>query len=128
MSASRVNLPAAREDGEDIRVTITQRRDRQRRLCLNCDACDGVCDHQAAGLSLILEEKFALGLSDIPKEGTPLELLNEDELEQRAIAERAQRAKTERFRLKSADPETPWADYTITSVASGKTSTRAKEV
>lgn len=117
----RLNLPRAGEDGQDIRVTITQRSDRQQRLCLNCDACDGICEHQAAGLSLILEEKFALGLSDIPKEGTPLELLGEDELEQRAIAERAQRAKTERFRLKSKAPETPWTDYTVTSVASGKT-------
>lgn len=117
----RLTLPAALEDGEDARVTITRRRDRQKRLCLNCDACEGVCEHQAAGLSFILEEKFALGLSEIPKEGTPLELLKQDELEQRAIAERAQRAKKERFRLKSEDPTTPWTDYTITSSLSGKT-------
>ncbi|MFO7903118.1 MAG: DEAD/DEAH box helicase [Pirellulaceae bacterium] len=117
----RLVLPRALESGEDVRVTITQRGDRQKRLCLNCDACEGVCEHQAAGLSLILEEKFALGLSDIPKEGTPLELLKQDELEQRAIAERAQRAKKERFRLKSKDPATPWTDYTITSSLSGKT-------
>lgn len=111
----RLNLPGG------IRVTITQRGDKLGRLCLNCDTCDGICEHQAAALAFILEEKFALGLSAIPKEGTPLELLSEDDLEQRAIAERAQRAKTERFRLQSKDPKQPWTEYVVTSVSSGKT-------
>ena len=117
----RLILPRAGENGQNIRVTITQRSDKLQRLGCNCDACDSVCEHIGAALSLILEEKFALGLSEIPKEGTPLELLSERDLEQRAIAERAQRAKQERFRLTSKNPKMPWTDYVVTSQSSGKT-------
>ena len=74
-----------------------------------------------AALGFILDEKFALGLSDIPKEGTPLERLSEEVLEQRAIAERALRAKDERFRIEASDSKTPWTDYLVTSQLSGKT-------
>ena len=93
----RLTLPQAHDDGSNIRVTITKRASNVGRLCLNCDACQGVCIHQAAALSFILEEKFALGLSELPKEGVPLELLNEQDLVQRAIAERALRAKMNAF-------------------------------
>ncbi len=116
----RLTLPQAAGDGGAIRVSITKRAGNVGRLCLSCDACAGVCVHQAAALSLILEEKFALGLSDIPKEGVPLELLNEDDLIQRAIAERALRAKQEQFRLMSKNSKSPWTDYVITSSTSGR--------
>ena len=117
----RLILREGAADGEAVRVTITQRSDRLGRLCCNCDACQTICVHIGAALSLILEEKFALGLSDIPKEGTPLELLSESDLEQRAIAERARRAAQERFRLTSKNAKTPWTDYVVTSQSSGKT-------
>jgi len=117
----RLILREVDRDGNNVRVTITQRSDRLGRLCCNCDACQATCVHLGAALSLVLEEKFALGLSDIPKEGTPLELLNESELEQRAIAERARRAKQERFRLASKNAKIPWTDYVVTSQSSGKT-------
>ena len=101
----RLTLPRAGHGGTPVRVTITLKSDHLRRLCCNCDCCDGVCEHVAAALSLILEEKFALGLSEIPKEGTPLELLSEEDLELRAVAERAQRAKQEQFRMVSQDSQ-----------------------
>ena len=117
----RLTLPHAGGKDQPVRVTITLRSDHLRRLCCNCDRCDGVCEHIGAALSFILEEKFALGLSEIPKEGTPLELLSEEDLEQRAVAERAQRAKQERFRMASKDAKSPWTDYVVTSQLSGKT-------
>ncbi|MHB8973418.1 MAG: DEAD/DEAH box helicase [Pirellulaceae bacterium] len=117
----RLTLPHAGGKDRPIRVTITLRSDHLRRLCCNCDCCDGVCEHIGAALAFILEEKFALGLSEIPKEGTPSELLSEEDLELRAIAERAQRAKQERFRMVSKDAKSPWTDYVVTSQASGKT-------
>ncbi len=117
----RMTLPRGAADATPVRVTITLKSDKLRRLCLNCDACHGVCTHMAAALAFVLDEKFSLGLSDIPKEGTPLEQLNEDDLELRAIAERAVRAKTERFRIVSENPAVPWTDYVVTSQGSGKT-------
>lgn len=117
----RITLPRSTTDRTPVRATITVMQDKLRRLCLNCDACRIVCKHTAAALAFVLDEKFSLGLSDIPKEGTPLERLSEDDLEQRAIAERRVRAKTERFRLVSENPAVPWTDYLITSLGSGKT-------
>ncbi len=77
--------------------------------------------YRAATLSLILEEKTALGLAAGPSADTPWELMPESELEARALAEREQRAAAERMTVKSAAPATPWADYTVASAASGKT-------
>ncbi|MHB0956200.1 MAG: DEAD/DEAH box helicase [Pirellulaceae bacterium] len=117
----RLTLPEGGGNGHPVRVSITLRSDHLRRLCCKCDGCDGPCEHMGAAFTFILEEKYALGLSEIPKEGTPLELLSEEVLEQRAIAERAQRAKEERFRVVSKDTKVPWTDYVVTSQSSGKT-------
>ncbi len=103
----RLILRPVRSQDAPVRITITQKGDHRGRLCCNCDACAGTCEHVAAALSLILEEKFPLGLSDIPKEGKPLELLGESDLEQRAIAERARLREAGAF---SNDlPESPGA-------------------
>jgi superfamily II DNA or RNA helicase len=67
-----------------------------------------------------LEEKTALGLAVPPDEKLPSEMLSERELLEQALADRMERARTEKFRLKSSDPEKPWADYTIASALSGK--------
>ncbi len=117
----RLTLRAAAEDLSDIRVTMTLMAARNHRLTWNCDHCETTCEHIGAAFSLILEDKYALGLSDIPKEGVPLELLDENELVLRAVAERALRAREEKFRLRSDDPKRPWTDYLITSGTSGKT-------
>jgi hypothetical protein len=117
----RVTLREAADDRGDVRVSLTILSERPGRLHWNCDHCEGLCVHVGAVFSLVLEDKYALGLSDIPKEGVPLELLSETELVQRARAERAKRAREEKFRLESADNKTPWTDYVITSELSGKT-------
>jgi len=88
-----------------------------------------VCSHEgeegeyfrAAAISLILEEKLALGLSAPPDENTPWELLKESELEERAIAERMKRATEEVMKIKPADKATPWTDFSVMSAMSGKT-------
>jgi superfamily II DNA or RNA helicase len=78
------------------------------------------CDHQGAALSLILEEKLSLGLSAPPPERIPMESLSDEALLKDAIADRTQRAQTEKMRLQSLDPRTLWTDYTLTSQVSGK--------
>ncbi|HSR97030.1 MAG TPA: DEAD/DEAH box helicase [Kofleriaceae bacterium] len=90
--------------------------DRARRLRWRCSACTGACEHVGAALSVVLEDKVALGLAEPPLElGTDTR-----DLVVRAIEERVERARTEKMALRSADPATPWADYTITSAVSGK--------
>ena len=117
----RLRLPEFDEVGNPIVVTITLMASAQRRLHFNCTACETVCAHVGAAFSLILEEKLALGLAAPPPERVPMESLGEEELIRRAIGERQERADKEKFRLQSSTPRRPWADYTITSKASGKT-------
>ncbi|MCA9120991.1 MAG: DEAD/DEAH box helicase [Planctomycetaceae bacterium] len=101
-------------------VTITLMTSERNRLRWNCTVCDETCKHVGAAFSLILDDKYTLGLSDAPIMDIPLEHLGEEQLVERAIAERAQRAKEEKYRLKSADPKQAWTDYVLTSATSGK--------
>ena len=105
---------------QDVVVTLTLMASEKNRLRWNCTVCEDNCQHVGAAFSLILEDKYALGLSDPPIQDIPLEHLSEEQLVQRAIQERAQRAQEEKFRLKSADPKRPWTDYVLTSATSGK--------
>jgi hypothetical protein len=102
-------------------VTITLMAGAKDRLHWNCTACQWPCEHAGAAFSLVLEEKTALGLAAPPPERIPVESLSEEELIQRAIAEREERSRAEKFKLQSQDPEKPWTDYSVTSAASGKT-------
>jgi len=117
----RLKLRGVGERGKDVVATITTMAEAKNRLRLNCTACETVCEHIGAAVSLILEEKTALGLAAAPDERRPIETLNEQELLEQAMRDREERARTEKFRLRSSDPQTPWADYTITSALSGKT-------
>lgn len=91
-----------------------------RSLRASCDQCRGPCAHLGAALSLVLEEKLALGLAEPPREGVPVEQLSDEELVAAAIAERRERARTEPMRLVSGEPDTLWTDYVITNNVSGK--------
>jgi len=118
----RLTFPPADGQAEPVSVDVTlhdSARDRLQVVC-NRRGEEGLL-HQAAALSLILEEKTALGLAAAPDEDTPWELLPESALESRALAERETRASEEKMTLKSADASTPWADYTVASAVSGKT-------
>jgi len=55
-----------------------------------------VCEHQGSALSLILEEKLTLGLSAPPPERIPIESLSDEALVKEALADRTQRAQTEK--------------------------------
>jgi len=76
--------------------------------------------YQAAVLSFILEEKTLLGLAALPDPTMPLELLDEKALVARAISEREEKAGKEVMQIETTDVSTPWADYTVTNAASGK--------
>ena len=104
----------------DAVVTITLMAEARDRLHWNCTTCQWPCEHAGAAFSLLLEEKTALGLAAPPPERIPVESLNEEELIRRALAEREERSRKEKFKLQSQDPARPWTDYTITSAASGK--------
>ncbi len=105
----------------EAEVRIALRDDRPGRISWNCSECDSACEHVGAAFSLILEEKMALGLARPPRERVPVESLGEAELVERALADRTERARTERMTLRSTDPKRLWTEYTITSAASGKT-------
>ena len=105
---------------EQFHVEISLNNARRQRLELKCSVCAGACEHQGAALSLILEEKMALGLAAPPPERIPVESLSEEALIAQAISDRKQRAFEEKMRLKSMNPHKLWTDYVITNAVSGK--------
>ncbi len=105
----------------DAKVTIRLDDGARRRLRCRCHRCRLACEHMGAALSLVLEEKMSLGLSVPPSERVPLEHLTADKLLERALGDRAKRAREEKMRLRSLDAVQLWTDYTITSATSGKT-------
>ena len=104
----------------DSAVTLALSPLARDRLEWRCDACDVPCEHAGAAFSLVLEEKLALGLAGTPPERAPHESLTDNALVAQAIAERQERARTEKMRLNSLDPREIWTDYTLTNAASGK--------
>jgi len=101
-------------------VTLSLSPAAPKRLQWHCDACQVPCEHAGAALALILEEKLALGLAAAPPEREAVASLGEEALIAQALAERQERARTEKMRLQSMDPKRIWTDYTLTSAASGK--------
>ncbi len=102
-------------------ATISPLVEAPQRLHWNCTRCPGACEHVGAAFSLVLEEKVALGLAAPPPERVPIESLGEEELVQRAIAERDERSRKERMTARSSNPKVLWTDYLVTNAASGKT-------
>ncbi len=117
----RVTVPDVEMPEHRAIVTIVEMTSKPGGLHLNCEQCGAACDHVAAALGLVLEEKLALGLSAPPDPDEPVENLTEEELLRRALADREERAKTEKMTLRATDPDSPWSDYTVTSAQSGKT-------
>ncbi len=116
----RVNVGDHDMPGGKAVVVVTRMTGKSRDLHLQCDQCEGPCEHAGAALGVLLEEKLSLGLAAPPDESVPLELLTKQELYERAIAERRQRAAEEKMTLRTMNPDTPWTDYVITSHTSGK--------
>lgn len=117
----RLRFPGESVDGGPLTVTITLMAEARNRLNWNCTRCFEPCEHVAAAFSLILEDKLALGLAAAPQPRVPIESLGERELVEKALAERAERAKAEKMTVQAADPSQPWTDYIVTNRVSGKT-------
>ncbi len=116
----RVTFLAPR-GGVEATTTLTRRNDAKNRLHWSCESCDGACEHVGAMFSLVLENKTQLGLAAPPDEREPVAELSAVEVIRQALHERRERAKAERMKIKSTNPEAPWVDYTVTSLQSGKT-------
>src|SRR3989441_5075541 len=119
----RLKFPLVAGESESARVavTISLMEGAYDRLHWRCTACEPLCEHIGAAFALILDEKMALGLAAPPRERVPVESLGEQELIERAIEERWERARTERMTVKSANLEHPWTDYAVSNTISGKT-------
>lgn len=117
----QVTFPASPELSQTTVVKITQHPAHKDQLAIVCDAEgeDGKLA-MAAAFSLLLEDKFALGLSAEPNADLPWELMSEQELDARALAERQKRSEEEIMRIKAEDASMPWTDYAVSSAASGK--------
>jgi len=105
-------------DGAEVAIFLDDAK--RQRLNIRCSACTAACEHQGAALSLILEEKLALGLSAPPPERVPMEGLSEEELIRQALSDRQERARSDKMRLQALNPKELWSDYIITSLVSGK--------
>lgn len=116
----RVRIFDPDQPGAAVITTITQMAGRDRRLLLQCDHCEGACHHLGAALDHLLQAKTELGLAQPPDPSVPLEHLTPEELVERALAERRQRAAEERMTLRALDASRPWSDYTLTSLNSGR--------
>ncbi|HUS39276.1 MAG TPA: DEAD/DEAH box helicase [Pirellulales bacterium] len=117
----RVSVPDHDLPEGRANVTIVEMTNKPKGLHLHCEECPDTCDHIAAVLGMVLDEKLTLGLSAPPDETEPVENLTDEELLRRAVADRQQRADTEKMTLKSFDTDRPWTDYNVTSHQSGKT-------
>ena len=110
---------ASLEDGVAV-ATLTLDSGRKKQLHSNCDQCELPCEHLGAALEFLLSAKSVLGLAMPPDETVPLEHLTDDELHQRALADRQKRAKEESMVVRSTNNEKPWVDYIVTSRQSGR--------
>lgn len=117
----RVRIEDAKVDGGLAIASITLSSDRKKQLAVNCDRCDAPCEHLGAALAYLLDSKSALGLAMPPDEEVPLEHLTSRELRQRMLADRHDRATSEKMIVRSINPARPWTDYVVTSSNSGRT-------
>jgi superfamily II DNA or RNA helicase len=116
----RMTFPGATRGRAAAIVTITLKADVPDRLHWNCTSCSLPCEHVGTAFSTILEGKSELGLAMAPPDPSDVPA-TEEELVDVALADRQERADTEKMRIVSQDALTPWADYTVTSTLSGKT-------
>lgn len=105
----------------DATASITDRPEESSYVNFQCSSCLVPCEHVGAAFALVLEEKLTLGLSAPPPERLPVESLKEEELVQRAIAERVERMAQENMQCTPVETNELWTDYIVTNKNSGKT-------
>jgi superfamily II DNA or RNA helicase len=110
-----LRIPRPRRPAAEVVMWLAD--DRPGRLRWRCSACTSACEHVGTALSVVLEDKLALGLAAPPREvaAVPRDLVT------RAIEEREERARSEKMTVRATEPARPWTDYTVTSAESGKT-------
>lgn len=107
--------------GVPIVASLTLKAESRNRLHFNSSVSDGADEYVGALLSLVLEEKTALRLAEPPPEpSTPIASLPPEELFHRALELRRERAKAERMKVEPASGDTPWGDFSVTALLSGK--------
>ncbi|NLD91357.1 MAG: DEAD/DEAH box helicase [Fibrobacter sp.] len=104
-----------------ILVSIIDDDRAEYKIRLLCSECTDSCEHKAAALALILDNKTPLALAKPPSEEVVTAELTDDELVMREIARRKERSISERMTITSRLAGTPWTEYTVKSVESGKT-------
>ncbi len=120
LSANELQVTFPATEGDAAVATIRHQPEMRGRLAWKCDRCFGVCEHVGAAFSLVLENKTGLGLAVAPPDQEPAAMLSDEELVERALADRKERAKAERMKIRTPDHSTPWTDYVVTSMVSGK--------
>lgn len=116
----RVRVQDESLDGGVAIATFTLHSGRKKQIHSNCDSCELPCEHLGAALEFLLAAKSVLGFAMPPDDSVPLENLTEEELFQRAMAERLDRAAKEAMTVRSTDSDKPWVDYVVTSKQSGR--------
>lgn len=101
-------------------ATLSLANDARYRLRWHCSTCDEPCEHVGAMFSFVLEEKTLLGLAAPPPDQEGKGAADEGQVIATALADRRNRARTEKMRVRPADASTPWTDYTVESYVSGK--------
>lgn len=102
-------------------TTVKLADDALHRLHWHCTSCDAACEHIGATFSYILEEKTLLGLAEQPPEPAAGAALGEQQVVAQALADRQARARAEKMRIRPVNAKTPWTDYAVYSLVSGKT-------
>jgi superfamily II DNA or RNA helicase len=104
--------------GATVRISLTTGV--RKRLHWHCSTCHNPCEHVGAAFSLILEDKTLMGLAEPPPDDKPMELLTDEELLARMLAERRKRATEEQMTLRTTTPRVLWSDYLVTNAESGE--------
>lgn len=107
--------------GGNAFVIISQENSRRHALRVICDVCHTPCCHAGAAMHFLMSNKLPLGLAAPPDESVPFELLTPEELRERALDERRQRAREQAMTLSGSRSDSPWTDYTLSSHSTGKT-------
>jgi len=105
-----------------VRSIVTIRLDKgaSGKLSWHCSTSKTPCAEVGAALSLILEEKVALGLAIAPPDALDRAGLSNVELNAIEVMAREKRASEEKMVVRSDNPKTPWTDYLVTNKTSGK--------
>jgi hypothetical protein len=93
-------------------------------IAFRCSKClanpESVCRHAAAAMSLILEEKVALGLAAPPIDKALPEKTSQETLLERAISERREMAQAENLTVIRQPPKGVWGEYQVENPKSGR--------